>query len=226
MGLLDEAVLMTYDKEDSEDHLAACLAEADFIYHLAGMNRPQREEEFALINAGITQRIVDLLTRARRNPSIVFASSTQALLDNPYGKSKKAAEDILIDLRQRCDNHLYIFRLPGVFGRWSRPNYNTVVATFCHNIAHDLDISISDPNREMELVYIDDVIRCFIDLLSADINYSGNMLYEIDRSFKVTLGEMAQKIYGFRQAERQGTVPELPDLFSECLYNTYQSFIS
>jgi UDP-2-acetamido-2,6-beta-L-arabino-hexul-4-ose reductase len=162
LGRRRDVVLWTYDELDAPADLEAGLAVADVVYHLAGVNRPETEVEFERGNVGLTREIVTILARTGRKPQIVVPSSIQAELDNPYGRSKKAAEDALLEFNSRTGAPVCIYRLPGIFGKWSRPHYNTVVATFCHNIARGQEIAISDPNRELELVYIDDVIAAFL----------------------------------------------------------------
>jgi UDP-2-acetamido-2,6-beta-L-arabino-hexul-4-ose reductase len=221
---LDGLEVNTFDRDDSETQLESYLAKADVIYHLTGVNRPQNEEEFEQVNAGFTRTIVYLLAKYRRTPLVVISSSTQAELDNPYGRSKKIAEDVLLDYAKKSGAGLCIFRLPNVFGKWSRPNYNSVVATFCYNISRGLDIEISDPVRELELVYIDDVVKSFIRVLS-ESQESGKCFYKVDRSFKITLGELADRIYQLKEIRGTLIVPDSSDLFMKYLYATYLSFL-
>ena len=161
----DDVRLILFDVNTDPSVLAAGLAEANLIYHLAGVNRPKDESEFMTGNAGLTEQMLARLGELGRTPTFVLSSSAQALLDNPYGRSKRAAEDAVLKFNNKTEAPVCIYRFPGVFGKWSRPNYNTVVATFCHNIARGLDITINDPNREIELVYIDDVVAAFIQHL-------------------------------------------------------------
>ena len=158
----DDVRLILFDVNTEPAVLNAGLAEADFIYHLAGVNRPKDESEFVTGNTGMTERMLARLSELGRPQTFVLSSSAQAVLDNPYGKSKKAAEDAVLKFNDKTGAPVCIYRFPGIFGKGSRPNYNTVVATFCHNIARGLDITVNDPNREMELVYIDDVVAAFL----------------------------------------------------------------
>lgn len=153
-----------FDQEHTPDDLAERLAAADLIYHLAGVNRPQSVEEFRAGNVDLTARLCKLLLQAGRKTPIVFSSSIQAELENPYGVSKRQAEAVLADYAGRSGASVAIFRLSNVFGKWCRPNYNSVVATFCYNIARDLPITISDPSREVPLVHVDDVIEAFLEV--------------------------------------------------------------
>lgn len=224
LGRNNEVNIKTYDSDDEPGLLDSHLKEADFICHFAGVNRPQDSKEFEIGNARLTGRIVETLGRLGRIVPILLTSSVQAELDNPYGKSKKAAEDILHEYNQRTGARVYIYRLPGVFGKWSRPNYNTVVATFCHNIARDLPITISDPQQELELVYIDDVVKHFLQHIFDD-SHTGNLYHEVDRTFKVTLGELYEKIHELRDMRKTLKVPDLSDPFMKCLQATYLSFL-
>lgn len=205
--------------------LNSYLAESDYILHLAGVNRPKKIEEFEIGNVILTNTITDRLEKLNKRTPIVFSSSVQAGLENPYGISKKKAEDILIGYSTRTKTKVYIYRLPNVFGKWCRPNYNSVVATFCYNISHGLDISISDPDKEIELVYIDDLVNEFIKLISDDSNDINKTNYKIERSFRIRLGELAEKIYQFRDIRKTLIVPDLSDDFMKCLYATYFSYL-
>jgi len=221
----EDVEIKTFDIEDDIDRLTAHLKEADIVFHLAGVNRPERTIEFETGNTGLTQTIVDILKRLKRNIPIVFSSSIQATLDNPYGVSKKKAEDILIEYSQENDAKVYIYRFPNVFGKWCRPNYNSVVATFCYNISHGLNISISDVNNEIELVYIDDVATEFLGLVSQGDEDKGKYYYKINRTFRVSLGELAEKIYQIRDMRKSLLVPDLSDDFMKYLHATYLSYL-
>lgn len=221
-----EVVIRTFDRGDEPGLLDSHLDEADFIYHFAGVNRPQDPTEFEIGNTGLTRRIVKTFERLQRTVPILFTSSSQAEFDNPYGRSKKAAEDILAEYSKRTGAPVFIYRLPGVFGKWSRPDYNTVVATFCHNITRGLEIKISDPTHVIELVYIDDVIRHFTSHLHEPQLSAGVGSYcQINTIFKVTLGDLAAKIYSLRDMRTTLKVPDLSDYFMRCLNATYLSFL-
>ena len=221
-----DVVIKTFDRDDEPGLLDAHLVEADFIYHFAGVNRPQDPLEFEIGNSGLTRCIVETLERLQRAVPILLTSSSQAEFDNPYGRSKKAAEDILIEYSKRTAAPVFIYRLPGVFGKWSKPNYNTVVATFCHNIARGLEIKISDPAHAIELVYIDDVIRHFASHLhELPLSAEVGRYCRINTTFKVTLGDLAAKIYSLRDIRTTLKVPDLSDYFMRCLHATYLSFL-
>ena len=222
---LDSVVIKSFDKEDNIETLKKYLQESDFIFHLAGVNRPEKVEEFKKVNAGLTKDIINLLEEIGKKIPVVITSSIQADLDNPYGKSKKMAEDELIKYSKRNNVPVYIFRLPNVFGKWSRPNYNSVVSTFCYNISHNLDITISDPKRELELVYINAVISEFVSLLAKKERNVGKYFYNIKRVFKISVGKLAEKIYQIRDIRKTLIVPDLSDDFMKLLHATYLSYI-
>lgn len=216
---------ISFDIEDDSSALKSALGKADIVYHLAGVNRPENVEEFELGNTGLTRTIISLLRKMDKKPAIVMSSSTQAVLDNPYGISKKKAEDILIEFSNETGADVYIFRLTNVFGKWSRPNYNSVISTFCYNISHDLDITISDRSMELDLVYIDDVIAGFVKILNYSENTTRSIILDVKPSYLITLGDLADKIYQIRDIRKTLVVPDLSDNFMKCLYATYLSYL-
>lgn len=221
----DEVDILTFDRADDPVLLQSHLLKADIIYHFAGVNRPEEDEAFGLVNAGLTKTITDFLEQTDNKPAIVLASSVQAMLDNPYGKSKKQAEDILIQHAQKTGSQIHIYRLPNVFGKWCRPNYNSVVATFCHNISHGLDIAISDENRELELVYIDDVVNEFLKVLTEPDAHKDMLYGEVNPTYNITLGELAKKIYEIRDIRSSLMIPDMNDSLTRYLYATYLSYL-
>ena len=222
---LNDIKIKSFDKDDNIETLKKYLQESDFIFHFAGVNRPKNIEEFEKVNAGLTTTLIKLLEEVDNKISIVITSSIQAELDNHYGKSKKMAEDELIKYAKKNSVPVYIYRLPNVFGKWSRPNYNSVVSTFCYNISHNLDITISDPKKELELVYIDDVVNEFVSLLDKEERDLGKYFYNIKRTFKVTLGGLAEKIFEIRDIRKTLIVPNFSDIFMKCLHATYLSYL-
>ena len=222
---LDNITIKSFDKDDNIDTLKKYLKESDIIFHFAGVNRPKKVEEFEKVNAGLTTTLVNLLEEMDKKTPIVITSSIQAELDNPYGKSKKMAEDELIKYAKKNSVPVYIYRLPNVFGKWSRPNYNSVVSTFCYNISHNLDITISDPKKELELAYIDDVIDEFTSLLNRDAGDFHKYYYNIGRTFKVTLGELADRLYKIKEIRKTLIIPDLSDIFMKFLHATYLSYL-
>lgn len=159
LQLQKQVVLYEYDLDNSSEELRKLLSKADLIFHLAGVNRPSDLSEYQTGNVGFTSELCSLLQTQGRSPKIVFASSIQAELKNPYGVSKLAAEEILRNFATNNRSECVVYRLYNLFGKWCRPNYNAVTATFCYNVAHDLPLSISDPTHMMELTYIDDVVE-------------------------------------------------------------------
>jgi len=222
---VEDIAIRRFDVNDDMDLLTGHLKDVDIVFHLAGVNRPQNDSEFKIGNVNLSRKIVDILEKNKRNIPIVLTSSIQADLDNPYGTSKKEAENILIEYSQKNNAKIYIYRLPNVFGKWCRPNYNSVVATFCHNIAHGIEIRISDSNKEMELVYIDDVVDEFIRLLSDKGRDTDPLYYQIDRTFKTRLGDLAKRIYQLRDIRQTLVIPDLSDDLMKCLYATYLSYL-
>lgn len=212
--------IVTYDIEDDFSKIESNIDDIKYIFHLAGVNRPQSPEEFYQGNTDLTKRIVDLIKD--KDISLIVTSSIQAIRDNDYGKSKKLAEDYIIANL----NNYYVYRLHNVFGKWCRPNYNSVVATFCHNIANNLDITINDPNVELELVYIDDICKEFLSLIIGEEpkDKEENYCY-INPRYKVTLQEIADLLYRFKKSMNSIYVPNTGDEFVKKLYSTYISYL-
>ena len=222
---LDNTIIKSFDKDDNIETFKKYLREADIVFHFAGVNRPKKVEEFERINAGLTTTLVELLEEMDNKIPIVITSSIQAELDNPYGKSKKIAEDELINYAKKNSVPVYIYRLPNVFGKWSRPNYNSVVSTFCYNVSHNLNITISDPKKELELVYIDDITDEFVSLLNREDKDFHKHYYNIKRTFMVTLGELADKLYKIKEVRKTLIVPDLSDDFMKALHATYLTYL-
>lgn len=212
--------IVTYDIDDDFTKIESNIDDVKYIFHLAGVNRPQSPEEFYQGNTDLTKKIVDLIKN--KNIKLIVTSSIQAIKDNDYGKSKKLAEDYIIENL----NNYYIYRLHNVFGKWCRPNYNSVVATFCNNIANDLDITINDPNAELELVYIDDICQEFLGIIVGQqpIETEGNYCY-IKPRYKITLQQLADLLYKFKSSMNSIYVPNTGDDFVKKLYSTYISYL-
>jgi len=225
LSRLDDIKVIGFDIGDHISSLTSNLKEADVIYHLAGVNRPERIEEFQTVNTGLTQTMVSFIQEINKKPIIVMTSSVQAELDNPYGISKKKAEDILFEFSRKTSAPVYIYRLTNVFGKWCRPNYNSVVATFCYNIANGLDINISDRNKELDLVYIDDVVTAFIRVMGGKHPSSEAPFFHVEPTFHVTLGTLADTICSFKESRNSLMVPTFSDPFVRRLYATYISYL-
>ncbi len=222
---IDGIKVLPFDLDNDLIQLHNWLAEADIVFHFAGVNRPKAIQEYATGNAGFTSNICRLLRELRRTPKIVLASSIQAPLDNPYGISKRDSEESVKAFALETGAKVAIYRLKNVFGKWCRPNYNSVTATFCYNIAHELPISISDPNCTVELVYIDDLV----EHLMAELNESSstNNCYADDKipSIKITLGDLAGRIQFYHDMRCSLMIPDFSERFNQCLYATYLSYV-
>lgn len=215
--------IISIDKDNTKEELKEALLEADFIFHLAGINRPKDEKEFFEGNSGLTGEIVKILKDNNKNTPIAITSSIQADLDNAYGKSKKLAEEELLMYSTSSNSKVFIYRLPNVFGKWCRPNYNSAVATFCHKIAREEEVWISDPNIELTLVYIDDVVRCLISSMEDQNSLSGYT--KIDIEHKATLGKIVELLNSFVESRKNLMVPNMEDEFTKKLYSTYLSYL-
>lgn len=198
--------------------------ETDFVYHLAGVNRPKEQSEFMEGNFGFTSTLLDILKKYNNTCPVMIASSIHADLDNPYGKSKKAGEDLLFDYSKETGAKVLVYRFPNVFGKWCRPNYNSAVATFCHNIAHDLPITVNDPSVIMNLVYIDDVVNELINALEGKEKRNGDFC-EVPVVHIITLGEIVDLLYSFKKSREERTIPDMSDEFTKKLYSTYLSYL-
>ena len=222
---LNELGLKTefYTRKNSIDDLPDLIEKSNFIVHLAGENRPLDIKDFDTVNVGLTKSICELIRSSGRQIPILLASSIQAELDNVYGKSKLEAENILRNLENEIGNRVYIYRLPGVFGKWCKPNYNSVVATFCHNISHNLNIKVSDPSFDLNLVYIDDVIKEFVRVIMGNQNNQKELL--ITPQYKIKLGDLASQIKLFRKSRESLISERVGDGLVRKLYSTYVSYL-
>lgn len=222
------ANLLCFDKDDTLETLAAYCARAAFVVHLAGINRPADPAEFYTGNAGLTDTLLAGLEAAGSRAPVLVTSSIQAELDNDYGKSKRLAEDAIFAYGERTGVPVYVFRMEGVFGKWCRPNYNSVVATFCHNIARGLPIQVRDPDYELPLVYIDDVVQCILDAFDGKVfcDRSRRPICRIHPVHTVTLGFLADTIRGFAQTRENFAAPYLAEgSIEKKLYSTYLSYL-
>ncbi len=215
--------LITIDRNSSLADLEKGLKQADFIFHLAGVNRPVKESEFQEGNSNLTQQIVDILKKNNKDTPIMLSSSIQAECDNAYGKSKAAAEKIIQQYGETTNAKYYIYRLPNVFGKWCRPNYNSFIATFCHRIANDEAITINDPSAVVNLVYIDDFCSDILKLLEG-ANETGYRIF--GPVYSVTVGEVAQLIYRFKESRQTLITEDVGNGFTRALYSTWLSYLS
>jgi len=219
-----ELTVFAFDIDTDPCLLDEYCREADFVFHLAGVNRPKEQSEFMEGNFGFTSVLLDTLRKYGNMCPVMLASSIQAELDNPYGVSKKAGEELLFRYAEETGAKVYVYRFPNVFGKWCRPNYNSAVATFCYNIAHNLPIQVNDPNVMMTLVYIDDVVDELISALAGNPTREGKYC-KVPIEYKITLGEIVELIYSFRESRRNLQVPDMGDAFTKKLYATYLSYL-
>lgn len=214
---------LTFARGDSDAALQSALVQADAVIHLAGENRPTSPEAFEQVNAGLTRQICESLRVLGKSVPMLLASSAQAELDNPYGRSKLAAEHAVEQLAQDHGNPVAIFRLPGVFGKWCKPNYNSVVATFCHHKAHDLPVQINDVHACIRLVYVDDVVSAFLSLLVA--SWSGLVRPVVAPEYSITLGELSEQIDAFKNCRINLVSERVGTGLTRALYATYVSYL-
>lgn len=216
--------VLEFDKDTDSTLLEGYCKEAEFIYHLAGVNRPVEESEFMEGNFGFTSDLLNYLKKYKNTCPIMLSSSIQAELDNPYGESKKAGEELLFNYYVETGAKVLVYRFPNVFGKWSRPNYNSAVATFCYNIARDIPIKVNDQSVLMNLVYIDDVVNELINALDNKENLVG-LYCEVEKKYSVLLGDIVDSIYKFKNSRDNKFIVDLTDEFTKKLYSTYLSFL-
>lgn len=212
--------IFEFDLNQNPNQLDYFCEHADFVFHLAGINRPTNPEDFQKGNVGLTEKLIDLLNKFKNPAPIILSSSIQAELNNPYGKSKKEAEERIL----HHGHSSTIYRLPNVFGKWGKPNYNSVVATFCHNISREIPITINDPTQRIKLVYVDDVITQFIDHLKGSITQA-QPFHTINPTYEVTVGEIANTLQSFKDSRTNFFIPNISKEFEKKLYSTYTSYI-
>jgi len=224
-GIDSNIEIFQYDIDTDISLLDTFCKECDFVFHLAGVNRPQNTEEFMEGNFGFTSILLEKLKEYNNNCPVMISSSIQAALDNPYGLSKKAGEDLMFSYSKETGAKVLVYRLPNVFGKWCRPNYNSAVATFCNNIANDLPITVNDRSVNMTLVYIDDVVDELINALKGEENREREFC-KVPVEHKITLGEIVDLIYSFKNQPQSLVVPEIPfGSFQKKLYSTYLSYL-
>tara|TARA_B100000686_G_C16789538_1_gene977654 strand:+ start:1302 stop:2405 length:1104 start_codon:yes stop_codon:yes gene_type:complete len=212
--------VLTFDRSNTIDDLFSLTNNADIVFHLAGVNRPKNENEFFLGNTQLTEDLCNALSDTKRKIPLIFSSSTQAILDNPYGQSKLSAEEVIHTYGKTTRSKVFIYRLTNVFGKWSRPNYNSVVSTFCYNIANDLPICVDDPDKPLSLVYIDDVVGEFLRIIDNKADKSA----EINPVYDIKLGELAELIKSFDENRAQSLVGGVGQGLTRALYATYLSY--
>ena len=213
-----------YDIDSTIEELDAFCKDCDFVFNLAGVNRPQNQEEFMQGNFGFASTLLDTLKKHGNKCPVMISSSTQAALDNPYGESKRAGEQLMFSYAEETGGKVLVYRFPNLFGKWCRPNYNSAVATFCNNIANDLPIQVNDPKVVLNLVYIDDLVDEMIAALKGEENRK-EQFCEVPIVHSVSLGEIVDLLYEFKDQSQTLVVPEIPNnSFAKKLYSTFLSY--
>lgn len=212
------------DIDTTQEELEEYTKKCEFVFHLAGVNRPENEEEFMKGNFGFTSKLLDLLELNNNKCPIMISSSIQAALDNPYGKSKKAGEDLIFEYGKRNNVKVLVYRFQNVFGKWCRPNYNSAVATFCHNIARNLNITVNDPEVIMNLIYIDDVVNELVNALEGKENIEDNYC-SVKPVYTIKLEKIVELLNSFKESRENLQLPDVKDEFSKKLYSTYLSYL-
>lgn len=222
----ESVMVLPFDIDTPMERLEEYCQECDFVYNLAGVNRPEHTEEFMEGNFGFATTLVETLRKCRNTCPIMNSSSIQATLENPYGKSKKAGEDMMYAYGKETGASIYIYRFPNVFGKWCRPNYNSAVATFCYNIAHDLPIQVNDRNTVMHLVYIDDVVEELLQAMDAHPHVNADGYCYVPIVHEITLGEIVDLLYSFKESRRNLMIPDMTENgIEKKLYSTYLSYL-
>lgn len=217
--------IMEYDIDTDPILLDNYCAKADFVFNLAGVNRPNDPKEFMEGNFGFASTLLDALKKYQNTCPVMISSSIQANLENPYGESKRAGEMLMREYSKETGAKVIIYRFSNLFGKWCHPNYNSVVATFCNNIANDLPIKVNDSSAKLNLIYIDDLIYELIAALIGEEHYNGEFA-EVPTSYAVTLGGIVDLLYSFKRSRQDLSVPDMSDTFTKKLYATYLSYLS
>lgn len=215
--------VLKFHRNSTESELEQSVLTADWIVHLAGINRPLNEQEFIDGNITLTQKIADILRQAEKQTPIILSSSIQAERDNAYGQSKLGGEQVLLELQQQQGNPVYVCRLANVFGKWSRPNYNSAVATFCYNTANDLPIQIHDENAMIRLVYVDDVVESFWNIIQGVQHVE--QVFAIQPEYQISVGGLAKTLASFKQSRESLITDRVGTGLTRALYSTYLSFL-
>ncbi|NQV69341.1 MAG: SDR family oxidoreductase [Pseudohongiella sp.] len=224
LGELTGFEVLHFDRSDTVDAFPHLLAQADALVHLAGENRPGDIADFVSVNVGLTKAICAAIKSSERRIPFIFASSIQADNANAYGESKQSAEQVVKQLSMETNNPAVIYRLPNVFGKWCKPNYNSVVATFCHNIANDLPIQINDAAAQLRLVYVDDVVSGFIHMLNS-MEDGVHQAAKVVPEYSITVGDLAEQIEAFRNSRSTLVSERVGAGLVRALYSTYMSYL-
>ena len=225
LARITELTVLKFDVLNTQEELADFVKRADLVFHLAGVNRPSNPEAFKTGNADFTAGLLALLRASGRRVPVLLSSSTQAASENPYGASKRMAEEALFAYGQETGADVYVYRLPNVFGKWCRPNYNSAVATWCYNITHDLPIQVRDPQAALTLVYVDDVVDEFLTAINGQANRLESGYYAVPTTYTRTLGHITELLCSFKESRANLHVPCQADEFSKKLYATFLSYL-
>lgn len=219
--------IFEYTLDSTDEDLKKYTSECDFVFHLAGVNRPKDPKEFAEGNTGLTKKVLEFLKQSGNRAPVLLSSSIQAGLNNDYGRSKRAAEEAVFGYGKEEDIPVYVYRFPNLFGKWSMPNYNTVIATFCHNIARGIPIRIDDREKVISLAYVDDVIDQFLRILKTGIHIPPGefVTFPLSLIYERKLGFIADRIESFKKSRENLMIPDMGDEFEKKLYSTYLSFL-
>lgn len=215
--------ILRFNRHSTAIDLEKYVLSADWIVHLAGVNRPLNEQEFVDGNITLTQHIADILQKSDKKTAVILSSSIQAERDNAYGQSKLGGEQALLELHQQNGNPIYICRLANVFGKWSRPNYNSAVATFCYNTANDLPIQMHDESALIRLVYVDDVVETFWSMIQA--RTQTDQVFTIEPEYQVSVGDLASTLKSFKKSRETLITDRVGTGLTRALYSTYLSFL-
>lgn len=216
--------ILSCTRATTQETLNEYCRRADFVFHLAGVNRPKEEAEFNEGNVDFTAGLLDLLKSQGNRCPVMLSSSIQAERDNPYGRSKQAGEALVFKHGEEMEAPVYVYRFPNVFGKWCRPNYNSAIATFCHNIAHGLPIQVNGPQIRLDLVHIDDLVKELTGALSGQVTQDGRFC-SVPLVYARTLGEIVSLLESFRDSRENRMIPDQEDPFSKKLYSTYLSYL-
>ena len=216
--------IFEFDIDTDSSLLEDYCQKADFVFNLVGVNRPKDQNEFMAGNFGFASTLLSLLKKHKNTCPVMISSSIQAALDNPYGQSKKAGEELLFKYSKETSAKVLVYRFPNLFGKWCRPNYNSAVATFCYNIAHDLPITISNRENQLNLLYVDDLVTEMINALQGGEHRNGNYCF-VPTVHATTLGQLVDLIYSFKKSRQTLEVPNMGDAFVKKLYATYLSYL-
>lgn len=223
LGERDDIDVVRFTRDDDLSSLPGLVAQVEFIFHLAGVNRPVDPQEFNTGNTDLTGALCNAVISSGRRVPVLYTSSSQAELDNPYGSSKRGAEELLLTLQSSANVPVYLFRLPNVFGKWARPNYNSAVATFCNNIARDIPIKINDPQAMINLVYIDDVVTRFIQVMDGTVSTQG--FVNVEPQYSISVGGLVEQLSAFRDSRTNMISERVGTGLVRALYSTYLSYL-